>query len=367
MKDSQGNIYPYPKQHNIWSGKNNFLTILYHIQEKLEKENKIFKIFKKKKDCLLCKDKNISTKQYIYKNIIWEDGLSHYIEKHNIKPTEKFLDTLYLNTTIKNMSRIINKKNNSKILKFKSNIVPDKKTSNIIYVKLTSNQILIMDALMNHGGYIKRYYENKKNKYKYRFSEHAGILDFKGNYLEKIIVSGITNRIDKGDDEIYLPQLLPSDFEYEYLFHTHPPTPKPGGRVKDGILYEFPSIGDILHFVDHYNDGKTIGSIVVTPEGLYNIRKYNMDNKKININEDKLYKKFIDLCYDLQYEAIEKYSENFNTYTFYSKIAQDTKYIKQINKELNKFKLHIDFYSRTKDIKGKWIINTVYLPIYFNK
>ena len=40
---------------------------------------------------------------------------------------------------------------------------------------------------------------------------------------------------------------------YQYLFHTHPPTPKPGGRAGEGIVYEFPSIGDILHFIDHFN------------------------------------------------------------------------------------------------------------------
>ena len=184
---------------------------------------------------------------------------------------------------------------------------------------------------MNHGGYIKRYSDDSKNKYRYRFSEHAGILDFKGNFLEKIIVSGKTNRKEAGDDEIFLPQNLPENFEYEYLFHTHPPTPKPGGRVSDGILYEFPSIGDILHFIDHYNDGKTIGSIVITPEGLYNIRKLKLDKNKININENKLFKQYINLSDQVQNKAIKKYSEKFNTYTFYSKISQDKSYINIIN------------------------------------
>ena len=71
------------------------------------------------------------------------------------------------------------------------------------YLKLDRNQILIMDALMKHGGYTRKYID-KKNRNIYRFSEHAGILDFNKLGLEKLIISGKTSRIDKGDEDIYL-------------------------------------------------------------------------------------------------------------------------------------------------------------------
>ena len=29
-------------------------------------------------------------------NIIWEDSLYHYIKEHNIKPSEKFIDFIFL-------------------------------------------------------------------------------------------------------------------------------------------------------------------------------------------------------------------------------------------------------------------------------
>jgi hypothetical protein len=285
---------------------------------------------------------------------VWEDGLIHYIKDHNIRPREKFIDALFFNTkhSIKKSALRI-KCNSAKDIEIKDGIN---------YVKLSRNQIMIMDALMTHGGYSKRYID--KNKQVYRYSEHAGLLDFNGNHLDKVIISGNTNRVDRGDDEIFLPQNMKEAFDYEYLFHTHPPTPKPGGRVVEGIIYEFPSLGDILHFIDHYNDGKVNGSIVIAPEGLYNIRKMKMNGEQIKVNENQLFRDISKEYNTLQKKAIKKYGSKFTTYTFYSKISQDREYIDAMNNLLNRYDLHIDFYSRDKDNKGKWIINTLYLPIY---
>ena len=37
-----------------------------------------------------------------------------------------------------------------------------------------------------------------------------------------------------------------------------------------------------------FNDGNICGSLVVTEEGLYNIRKKELNHEKIYVNEDKL-------------------------------------------------------------------------------
>ena len=219
-----------------------------------------------------------------------------------------------------------------------------------------------MDALYEHGG--KKIYEDKNETGSFKFSEHSGLLDFNDFGLEKIVVSGKTTRVDKNDDEIYLPKNMADAIDYEYIFHTHPATPKPGGRVSIGILYEFPSISDIFHFLDHFNLGITQGSIVITPEGLYNIRKNKFDMKKIKINEDKLFKEMVELYDDVQTDAVDRYGSNFNTYDFYSKIAQDTSFIERINNSLKKYNLHIDYYPRKKNKKGQWIIDTIYFPIH---
>jgi len=217
--------------------------------------------------------------------------------------------------------------------------------------------------LMVHGGYAKKYVDENET----RFSEHAGMLDFADNVLSRIIVSANTTRVDQDDDEIYLPNDLDDIFDYEYIFHTHPPTPKPGGRATDGILYEFPSIGDIYHFIDHHNQGNIIGSLVCTAEGLYCIRKLTNDGIDINVDEDALYKKYNTVFNKIQRSAVNKYGDRFTTNTFYSKIAQDTEYVGLLNRTMNGFGMHIDYYPRKKDKNGKWYIDTVYLVFRANK
>lgn len=352
-RDSNGNKFPWPKPgEKFWTDKEQFKNKLINTQKYLKEGNKFKTSGYNNKDCLLCDKKNITTGIFNLNNIIWEDGLLHYIDVHNIKPSDEFIELIYKFNPSPKLIR--------NIIKYKSDIY---KIENITYLKLDRNQIMIMDALMEHGGYSRKYID-KKNKELYRYSEHAGLLDFNHYGLEKIIISGKTNRVDQGDEEIFLPKNMTDALDYEYLFHTHPPTPKPGGRVNIGILYEFPSISDIFHFIDHFNDGRTQGSLVVAPEGLYNIRKFLFDRKKIKIDENELFKNLKKVMIRAQDKAIKKYGTNFSTYDFYSKIAQDREYIDMINHELNKYEIHLDFFSRQKDDKGRWYIDTLYLPVY---
>ena len=218
-----------------------------------------------------------------------------------------------------------------------------------------------MDALMQHGSYTKKYKDNKT----YRYSEHAGLLDFNVDDLEKIIVSSKPSRVDDGDDTIYLPENITDAYDYEYFFHTHPATPKAGGRVNDGILYEFPSVSDIFHFIEHYNNGVTQGSIIISPEGMYVIRKSVIDDKKIIIkNEDNVYDAIEDYMTVVQDKAIKKYGYKFTLNEFYSKIAQDIKYIKMINKYLAQYNIYIEYSPRKKNKENLWLIESIYLPVY---
>ena len=265
--DSEDKELPYP-EHQIKQKLQNvesFLNKLESVEDFLREKEKFTK-YEKPKRCLLCHQKNITTGLFSSNNIRWEDGLKHYINVHNIKPTEDFVDFIYRfgNSKKREISRI----KGVKVTK-----------SGKKYLKLERNQILIMDALMKHGGY--KIYKDKRKNDVFRYSEHAGLLDFNNHGLEKIIVSGNTTRVDAGDNDIYLPKDLADIYDYEYIFHTHPPTPKPGGRVELGIMYEFPSIGDLFHFKGVYNEGNTQGSIVIAPEGMYVISKKNFDDKKI--------------------------------------------------------------------------------------
>jgi len=341
--DSRGKRFNNIKHSSSeWLQKKFFIDKLTIVQLLLKEQNFYKKNIEQKK-CNLCDEKHIISGQYQYKNFLWEDGLVHYIDKHNFIPEEIFQDIIFF-------------------FKLDDKIVLKSKIKDKYFIKINRNQLLILDALLKHGGYTKKYIDNNNNLIS-RYSEHAGLLDFNINILEKIVIAGNTTRVDKGDNEIFLPINLKNYQEYEYIFHTHPPTPKPGGRALYGILYEFPSMGDILHFIDSFNSGKVCGSIVITSEGLYNIRKINLEHNKIDINEDAMFKDFNDNFMKIQKKYIDKYGINFSTNIFYNKIAQDLEPINMINKILNKYLIQIDYYPRIKH-KNNWILNVVYLPIY---
>lgn len=241
------------------------------------------------------------------------------------------------------------------------------KSKNKKYIKIKRNQLLILETLLNDGGIIKKYTDRSNNL---RYSEHSGNLGLFNTSIDRIIVSTNTNRQDKDDPEILLPQDLIDTYEYKYFFHTHPPTPKPGGRAIDGILYEFPSISDIFHFIDHYNMGNTIGSIVVASEGYYIIYPKNFNIKKIKYDieiEENIFDNMEKETTKIQEIALKEYGNNFTKDYFYNIIAKNKKYLKMFNKMINKYldnQIRIEFKNKEKDkLTNEWLINNLYLPI----
>ena len=359
-KDAKGETFPVAKEgKGEWTSKKQLVERLKEIEAYLDRRrNKILSgevglgrgVVEECQKCKICGDKCVGTKRYNIGNYVWEDGLGHYVDKHNVRPPEQFVDKLFSYSVVEKPQ-----------IKLFGRITRNARSST--FMKLDRNQIMILDALMKHGGYTKKYIDTKK-KQLFRYSEHAGFLDIDHKKVDKIIVSGTTMRVDREDEEIYLPGNIPEAFDYEYIFHTHPPTPKPGGRAVDGILYEFPSASDMLHFIDHFNDGKTIGSLVMTAEGLYNIRKFEKNGEKIVIDEDNFYEEVKKTSRSVQRRALEKYGVKFNNYEFHALIAQDISFIDELNRALKRYELKIDFYPRIKDAKGSWVVDTIYLPVY---
>lgn len=352
-RDSKGKLFPTPIEGKEWGYKQQFINRLTHVELILRNNNKIMKIDENivQKKCLLCDDNITANYTYKFGKYIWQDILLHYIDKHNIKPEEEFMDFIYFNK----LNMPINLTTNISLERISTN--------KLKHIKISRNQLLILDALLEHGGYTKKYSDPKKSNI-FRYSEHSGLFNLNKRELQKIVVSGNTNRVDLGDDEIYMPQNIEDMYKFEYIFHTHPPTPKPGGRAEFGIIYELPSIGDILHFIDHFNDGKVSGSLVITAEGLYNIRKLNLTKDKILVDEDKLYQEYISISKKIQHKCLNKYGDNFTRNQFYSKIAQDIELINEINIIVNNYNINIDYIPRIRDSHKKWIIDTVYLPVY---
>ena len=238
---------------------------------------------------------------------------------------------------------------------------------------LTTNDIYMIDGLFEQGSN-KIYIDKGSSIYNFndlKYSEHYGVLNFLNNKLDKIILN-TQSRIDEDDPSIYLPKNTKETIEAKFIFHTHPKTPFIGSRVNIGFLFEFPSISDIIHFIDYHNRGKLLGSIVLTPEGIYNIRKLNFNKNKIKLNYD-IFTTDLEEIYSIYHEEIKylyssyivdwyidtdiKIPEN----TFYSFIHKNFDFIVKINEFLEKYDITVDFYGRTA-FKNKWVIPNIYIP-----
>ena len=251
---------------------------------------------------------------------------------------------------------------------------------NVEWYLIATNQLNILDGLYEVGSnkiYIQKNKNISQSKIS-RFSEHSGFIYFDKNKVSNISIFSET-RVEKSDPTIYMPKNCLEALEANYIFHTHPKTPYIGSRIKGGIVYEFPSISDIVHFIEHHNNGKLLGSIIIAPEGIYIIRKNNFNRKNISVDYDimidELEEIFI-LCnndsyfkyYSIDYEKYKinneiKLPEDF----FYNKISTNYNYIEKINKVLLKYDLFIDYYARTYFNKtnfttNQWIFNDIYLP-----
>ena len=63
----------------------------------------------------------------------------------------------------------------------------------------------------------------------------------------------------------------------------------------------------MFHFMDHLNGGKTQGSIIIAPEGMYIISRHSDKKSKLKIDETQFYKDVSKCMEDIQDEAINNY------------------------------------------------------------
>ena len=247
----------------------------------------------------------------------------------------------------------------------------------IEYTLISTNDLNIIDALYESGSN-KIYIDINKNIQMtglLRYSEHFGLLNIKDKKVNKITVL-TKHRIDKNDKMIYLPGDNIELLNVNYIFHTHPKTPYIASRISDGMLYESPSTPDILHFVDHHNMGKLLGSIVIAPEGLYIIRKYNFTRDNIKIDSDIIIDELDEInreCFEDQMLLFKDIPKNISNIDgniklseeyFYTVIANNFSFINKINSFIKKFDIFIDYYPRTKLKKSnQWLFPDIYIPV----
>lgn len=295
-------------------------------------------------ECDKCKNR----KFYQLGNIIWSNNIQHKIKIHQSYPSEYFIKII-MNCYIID-DNIINpplQLNRNQISKF-------------TYVPLRYNLLLIIDALFKQGS-SPRYLGNNN---KFIYSEHSGVLSMKNKSIADIIISAETNRLDPGDDNIYLPINTEILAKYEYLFHTHPNTLTYAGRINEGIIYEFPSANDVLNFVKYHNEGIAQASLIIAPEGTYIIRPIRYQ-KMYNINP-KVFYHLRKLIFKLEKLAIKKIKvpvkDLSNPNIFHDYVGSNFTYIKMYNKFIEPYNLFIEYYPREEKNK-EWYLRQINLPL----
>ncbi len=294
--------------------------------------------------CIHCNNFKSDGYRYDYKGIRISDLDIHYLEFHNL-----------INFTLYEKICNINIDNH------------------ITFLNINTNAFHIIDGLYQEGSK-QIYIDNNKNVFNSnvnRYSEHHGYILFNNSKIDKIITLN-QFRVSKNDPTIFLPKQNVELLKQKCIFHTHPTTPYIGSRFKNGIIYEFPSIMDINHFIEHHNRGELQVSLVITPEGLYSIRKKSFNKDKIVIDNDIFINEVERVYKQCLNEIVETYKHSMvfdiNNYKindkyFYKYIASNIGYLIIINKILEKYDITIDFYGRVP-IKNNNKINYVFSDVY---
>lgn len=235
--------------------------------------------------------------------------------------------------------------------------IPKTLKKQFTYIPFPSHSLLVLDAVWKQGS-------GRRYKYQSRFlySEHSGVLSVADKRVDQVIVLSNTNRVDPSDSEIFLPTNSDAFSDYPYMFHTHPNNGSWGGRMKDGIAYEFPSASDIYNFTEYYDKGKTQASIIVSPEGMYIIRPVTYVNK-YSLDQHH-YAGINDTINNLETKAMSLIKGKVNdAASFYKYISNNTRYIARFNNYLAKINVYIEYFPRIL-VNGEWVLRPVYLPYF---
>lgn len=290
-------------------------------------------------------DKCQTDRLYRLANIVWPNIIKHRIKYHHLYPSEYFIKVILSMCVIDDY-----------IVNPPIEIEPGRINS-YHYIPLHYNKLLIMDALMHQGSQPR--YLTKEGRFIY--SEHSGGISLKNKVVDNIIVSAESNRTDAADVNIFLPINADILAQYEYLFHTHPNTSTYAGRIKDGIIYEFPSANDLFNFVKYHTEGAAMASLIIAPEGMYVIRQIKY--RKFDVNYEFFYRlrKFILKLERAAIKELQPYMPQLSDPDFFHKyVGSNFKYIKLYNKFIEPVNLFIEYYPRQKR-NNEWNLRQISL------
>ena len=328
------------KYDNPWSYKHEFLKYYktYIKEIKTTLKNEIEK-------CPFCDF--VDKEKLIYYNIgkvynfCWGSLTYHMIKKHNFEPKNKFI-------------------------KFILSLSPKS------FFKLGVNDLVLFEGLMNAGGLSQKFKYNVKRKIvrgkeekitkkrTYIYSEYSGYFDIEcKNKICDVKNIEISN-YRRAEPDIYMVNFFFDRLENKkYVFHTHPPTPTAGGRIKtEMIVYEFPSMQDITSFLVIGNETEIEAELIFAPEGIYVLSIYDIKKgiDKTQFDHSRKYLAILNEAYD-EYKNIKTEEEFYNT------VIYDFKYAKKLNELIKKYNLKLSYFPKEKTENNKWIYGKIYLPI----
>jgi hypothetical protein len=78
-----------------WKGRKHFLHVLDQVEASFEAKKPPdgyrLEAYRGWSTCRICGERN-GNKEYTTKKWIWPEGLMHYIQDHNLKPSDAFID-----------------------------------------------------------------------------------------------------------------------------------------------------------------------------------------------------------------------------------------------------------------------------------
>lgn len=297
-----------------------------------------------------------------------KDKFSDFIERFS-KKLDKLKPELKKNGKYKigdlewNLSEInLSKKfiQNMKIIRIINNEIinpPSNNQDNFKNVKFNQNNLNILDALCYHGG-LRTNYKYNKNLY----SEHFGCVNVKNNSISDIKIFTNIKLLSELDPNILLPNTHGKMNNIRTIFHTHPVIDNMRGRLKEGIVFDYPSSSDIHHFSVHNTYNKLDNSIVVSQEGLYCIRTIDKKIKRLlSDDETDELNSIINFNLGIMKSKFGILSE-ISIDRYYDEIINNMEMNKNINKYLENKNIYIEYYPRIKK-DGKYLLRPFYFKI----
>lgn len=242
--------------------------------------------------------------------------------------------------------------------------------SSITYLPIHRNVLMTLDGLYRQGG--RREYTSEADGVDGLYSEHYGGIAVNDCHIEDIVVSALEGKRYPDDPMIIMPTQAQRYAKYPIIFHTHPDTDGPFGRMKEGIVYECPSGQDYYCFSRCRENGHTQIMIIIAAEGVYVMRPIDY-RKPCGIIDDTvepsiILGEYLGWIQDIQSAAMRHFQhriEKRDVDTFHRQVGEDYRAVQALNAKSAPYNIWLEYYPRTrKKSHDEWGLSTIVVPYW---